>query len=163
MIYRENNRRYIPIKFSVRGRDLASTMEDAQNRISHQLQLPEGFHYEWAGEYDSLKKEQRRLLIVIPISLAISPRASLRRIRRHARRPHRARHSSIRRHWRPAGPPDHGHALQRFGCRRICFSSRRGNPWRSASFSVRYVDYNAADIQSPKRFATEPCSRCVPS
>ena len=72
MIYRENNRRYIPIKFSVRGRDLASTMEDAQNRISHQLQLPEGFHYEWAGEYDSLKKEQRRLLIVIPISLAIS-------------------------------------------------------------------------------------------
>ena len=43
MIYRENNRRYIPIKFSVRGRDLAATMEDVQRRLAHQLQLPDGF------------------------------------------------------------------------------------------------------------------------
>ena len=71
MIYRENGRRYIPVKFSVRGRDLAGTIQDVQARIARTVHLPEGYHYEWAGEYDSLQKEQRRLMIVIPISLVI--------------------------------------------------------------------------------------------
>jgi cobalt-zinc-cadmium resistance protein CzcA len=71
MIYRENDRRYIPIKFSIRGRDLSSTMEELQQRLEHDVQLPRGYHYEWAGEYDSLKKEQRRLSIVVPVTLAI--------------------------------------------------------------------------------------------
>ncbi len=71
MIYRENGRRYIPVKFSVRGRDLAGTMKDVQQRLAQNVRLPEGYHYEWAGEYDSLKKEQRRLAVVIPISLLI--------------------------------------------------------------------------------------------
>lgn len=71
MIYRENGRRYIPIKFSVRGRDLASTMSEVQQRIPQAVRLPEGYHYEWAGEYDSLKKEQRRLAIVVPVSLLV--------------------------------------------------------------------------------------------
>jgi cobalt-zinc-cadmium resistance protein CzcA len=71
MIYRENGQRYIPIKFSVRGRDLAGTMTDAQQRIAQKVRLPEGYHYEWAGEYDSLKKEQRRLAIIVPVSLLI--------------------------------------------------------------------------------------------
>jgi len=71
MIYRENGRRYIPIKFSVRGRDLAGTMNDVQQRLLQSVRLPEGYHYEWAGEYDSLKKEQRRLAIVVPVSLLI--------------------------------------------------------------------------------------------
>jgi cobalt-zinc-cadmium resistance protein CzcA len=71
MIYRENGRRYIPIKFSVRGRDLAGTMSDTQQRLTQTVRLPEGYHYEWAGEYDSLKKEQRRLAIVVPVSLLV--------------------------------------------------------------------------------------------
>lgn len=71
MIYRENDRRYIPIKFSVRGRDLSSTMEEVQDRLAREIPLPKGYHYEWAGEYDSLKKEQRRLMVVIPITLAV--------------------------------------------------------------------------------------------
>ncbi len=71
MIYRENGRRYIPIKFSVRGRDLAGTMNDVQGQLLQSVRLPEGYHYEWAGEYDSLKKEQRRLAIVVPVSLMI--------------------------------------------------------------------------------------------
>src|ERR1700751_405813 len=70
-IYRENGRRYIPVKFSVRGRDLAGTIQDVQARIARTVHLPEGYHYEWAGEYDSLRKEQRRLMIIIPISLVI--------------------------------------------------------------------------------------------
>jgi len=71
MVYRENGRRYIPIKFSVRGRDLAGTIADVQARLEHSLILPEGYHYEWAGEYESLQKEQRRLAIIIPITVGM--------------------------------------------------------------------------------------------
>ncbi|HZU22071.1 MAG TPA: efflux RND transporter permease subunit, partial [Terriglobales bacterium] len=71
MVYRENGRRYIPIKFSVRGRDLAGTIQDVQARLQRAVRLPEGYHYEWAGEYDSLRKEQRRLAIILPITLGI--------------------------------------------------------------------------------------------
>ena len=71
MIYRENGRRYVPIKFSVRGRDLAGTIADVQSRLSHSIHLPEGYHFEWAGEYDSLRKEQQRLAIIIPITVGI--------------------------------------------------------------------------------------------
>jgi heavy metal efflux system protein len=69
MIYRENGERYIPIKFSVRGRDLASTVEEAQRRIKREVHLPPGYHYEWAGEYQSLQTEIHRLEIIIPITL----------------------------------------------------------------------------------------------
>jgi cobalt-zinc-cadmium resistance protein CzcA len=71
MIYRENGRRYIPVKFSVRGRDLSSTIQEMQRRLAQQIHLPEGYHYEWAGEYDSLRKEQRRLEIVLPLTLLV--------------------------------------------------------------------------------------------
>jgi cobalt-zinc-cadmium resistance protein CzcA len=70
-IYRENSQRYIPVKFSVRGRDLASTIQDVQSRLDKQIHLGEGYHIEWAGEYDSLKKEQRRLAVIIPVSLLV--------------------------------------------------------------------------------------------
>jgi heavy metal efflux system protein len=69
MIYRENGRRYIPVKFSVRGRDLASTIGDAQTRIRAKVRLPQGYHYEWAGEYESLREEEHRLAVIIPITL----------------------------------------------------------------------------------------------
>jgi cobalt-zinc-cadmium resistance protein CzcA len=71
MIFRENGRRYIPVKFSVRGRDLAGTIQDVQSRLTQKVHLPEGYHLEWAGEYDSLQKEQRRLAVIIPITLLI--------------------------------------------------------------------------------------------
>jgi cobalt-zinc-cadmium resistance protein CzcA len=71
MVYRENGRRYIPIKFSVRGRDLAGTIQEVQSKLEHSVSLPEGYHYEWAGEYDSLRKEQQRLAIIIPITVGM--------------------------------------------------------------------------------------------
>ena len=71
MIYRENGQRYIPVKFSVRGRDLAGTMTDVQQRLARTVRLADGYHYEWAGEYDSLKKEQRRLAVIVPVSLLV--------------------------------------------------------------------------------------------
>jgi heavy metal efflux system protein len=71
MIFRENGRRYIPVKFSIRGRDLAGTIQEVQRRLDRQVRLPEGYHLEWAGEYDSLQKEQRRLALIVPITLLI--------------------------------------------------------------------------------------------
>jgi heavy metal efflux system protein len=69
MVYRENGRRYIPIKFSVRGRDLATTIQDLQRQLGDKIKLPSGYNYTWAGEFDSLRKEQRRLAFIIPVSL----------------------------------------------------------------------------------------------
>lgn len=69
MIYRQNNERYIPIMFTVRDRDLADTVEEAQARIARHVQLPERYHLEWAGHYDQLKDEQARLARIIPLSL----------------------------------------------------------------------------------------------
>jgi cobalt-zinc-cadmium resistance protein CzcA len=71
MIYHEGGRRYIPIKFSVRGRDLASTMQDLKQQLSDKVKLPSGYNYTWAGEFDSLQKEQRRLTYIIPVSLGV--------------------------------------------------------------------------------------------
>ncbi|MCP9452296.1 MAG: efflux RND transporter permease subunit, partial [Nitrospira sp.] len=71
IIYRENNERYIPIKFSVRGRDLQSTVEEAQRRLSSQVKLPERYRMEWAGQYDQLKEEEARLATIVPVSLAM--------------------------------------------------------------------------------------------
>ena len=71
IIYRENNQRYIPIKFSVRDRDLQSTVEEAQALLAKEVSLPERYRMEWAGQYDQLKEEQKRLAMVVPISLVI--------------------------------------------------------------------------------------------
>lgn len=71
MIYHEGGRRYIPIKFSVRGRDLASAIQDLQQQLTDKVKLPTGYNYTWAGEFDSLRKEQKRLALIIPVSVAI--------------------------------------------------------------------------------------------
>jgi cobalt-zinc-cadmium resistance protein CzcA len=70
-IYREDNARYIPIKFSVRGRDLQSTIADAEERLSQQVNIPQGYRYEWAGEFQELQAAVARLKIVVPASLLI--------------------------------------------------------------------------------------------
>jgi cobalt-zinc-cadmium resistance protein CzcA len=70
-IYREDNARYIPVKFSVRGRDLQSTIAEAEERLSQQVSLPVGYRYEWAGEFQELQAAVARLKIVVPISLLI--------------------------------------------------------------------------------------------
>lgn len=71
IIYRENNERYIPIKFSVRERDLQGTVEEAQAKLAQQVALPEGYRMEWAGQYDQLKEEQKRMAKIVPVSLVI--------------------------------------------------------------------------------------------
>jgi cobalt-zinc-cadmium resistance protein CzcA len=70
-IYHERNERFIPIKFSVRGRDLGGTVAEAQARIGQNVQLPSGYRIAWAGEFESLQQAKQRLQIIVPISLAL--------------------------------------------------------------------------------------------
>jgi cobalt-zinc-cadmium resistance protein CzcA len=70
-VYREGNRRYVAIKYSVRGRDLGSTVEEAIKKVNEQVKLPLGYHIDWEGEYESQKRADERLLIVLPITIFI--------------------------------------------------------------------------------------------
>ena len=70
-IYHETTQRYIPIKFSVRGRDLGSTVAEAQARIAQNVKLPIGYRIVWAGEFQDLEKARARLAIFVPISLGL--------------------------------------------------------------------------------------------
>jgi cobalt-zinc-cadmium resistance protein CzcA len=70
-IYRERSQRYIPIKFSVRGRDLGGTVAEAQDRVTKALKLPNGYQILWSGEFDDLQNAKQRLLIVVPITLLL--------------------------------------------------------------------------------------------
>jgi heavy metal efflux system protein len=70
-IYREGNQRYIAIKYSVRGRDLGSAVEEAIDKVNRQVKLPTGYHLKWEGEYASQKRANARLLIVLPITILI--------------------------------------------------------------------------------------------
>jgi heavy metal efflux system protein len=68
-IFRERNQRFVPIKFSVRGRDLAGAVEEAQERISRNVKLPTGYRIDWAGEFEWLQQAKKRLAIILPITL----------------------------------------------------------------------------------------------
>ena len=70
-IYHESTQRFIPIKFSVRGRDLGSTVAEAQARIAKAVQLPSGYRMVWAGEFGDLQEAKKRLDIVVPVSLVL--------------------------------------------------------------------------------------------
>jgi heavy metal efflux system protein len=70
-IYHENGERFIPVKFSVRGRDLGSTVGEAQRRIAKYVELPSGYHLVWAGEFGELQTARKRLELIVPISLVL--------------------------------------------------------------------------------------------
>jgi cobalt-zinc-cadmium resistance protein CzcA len=70
-IYREGNSRYIAIKYSVRGRDLGSTVREAIEQVHQKVQLPEGYHLDWTGEYESQQRANRRLAVIVPITLLL--------------------------------------------------------------------------------------------
>jgi len=70
-IYHETTKRYLPVKFSVRGRDLAGAVAEAQDRIAKNVHLPNGYRLVWAGEFQDMKEAQARLAIVVPVSLLL--------------------------------------------------------------------------------------------
>jgi cobalt-zinc-cadmium resistance protein CzcA len=70
-VYREGNQRYVAIKYGVRGRDLGSAVEEAIRKVDQQVKLPTGYRIDWAGEYASQQRAQKRLAIVIPLTLVV--------------------------------------------------------------------------------------------
>lgn len=70
-IYREEGSRYVAIKYSVRNRDLGSTVEEAIAKVNKQVALPPGYKLDWAGEYESQKRSSRRLMLVLPITVLV--------------------------------------------------------------------------------------------
>ena len=67
-IFRERNQRYVPIKFSVRGRDLAGAVTEAQQRIAETIKLPSGYRIDWAGEFEWLQQAKKRLAVILPVT-----------------------------------------------------------------------------------------------
>jgi cobalt-zinc-cadmium resistance protein CzcA len=70
-IYREANSRYVAIKYTVRGRDLGGTVEEAIRKVNAAVKLPTGYTFDWAGEYESEKRSERRLLVVLPVTILV--------------------------------------------------------------------------------------------
>jgi heavy metal efflux system protein len=70
-IYREHEERYIPVKYSVRGRDLGSTVEEAIDKVNKEVPLPKGYHYVWAGEYQSKLRADARLELIVPLTVLL--------------------------------------------------------------------------------------------
>jgi len=70
-IYRENTQRFVPLKYSVRGRDLGSTVAQAQRRLAQTVPLPPGYRMEWTGEYGALVEAKNRLAFIVPLSLLL--------------------------------------------------------------------------------------------
>jgi heavy metal efflux system protein len=68
-IYREGNQRYVAIKYSVRGRALGDAVEEAIEKVDQQVQLPRGYHINWEGEYESEKRAEARLLLIVPLTI----------------------------------------------------------------------------------------------
>jgi cobalt-zinc-cadmium resistance protein CzcA len=70
-IYREGEQRYIAVKYGVRDRDLGGAVEEAIATVNKQVPLPKGYHYEWAGEYQSKQRADKRLAMIVPITVAL--------------------------------------------------------------------------------------------
>ena len=71
MIYREDNARYVAIKYSVRGRDLGSAVADAMQAVNRKVKLPQGYEVNWSGEFESAHRAQRRLAVIIPLTILL--------------------------------------------------------------------------------------------
>ncbi len=71
VIYREGNQRYVAIKYSIRGRDLGSAVEEAMAKVNALVQLPRGYRIDWEGEYESQKRAQARLFVIVPLTVLL--------------------------------------------------------------------------------------------
>ena len=70
-IYRQENQRYVAVKYSVRGRGLGDAVEEAIQKVNAQVQLPRGYHIDWEGEYESEKRAEARLLVIVPLTVVL--------------------------------------------------------------------------------------------
>ncbi len=118
-IYREQQQRYVPIKFSVRGRDLGSAVLEAQRRVDEQVPLPGGYRLEWVGEFGNLQEALGRLAVAVPLAIVLICLLlylNFGSLRRGAARRERDPDGAGRRHLRAVR---HRHAVQRLGGDRL--------------------------------------------
>ena len=71
LIYRDDNRRFAAVKFSIRGRDMGSTIKEAQDKVNRYVQLPKGYEQRWTGDFENQRRAQQRLGQVVPVSLVL--------------------------------------------------------------------------------------------
>ena len=71
LIYRDDNRRFAAVKFSIRGRDMGSTIKEAQDKVNRHVQLPKGYEQKWTGDFENQRRATQRLTQVVPVSLAL--------------------------------------------------------------------------------------------
>ena len=71
IIYRDNHARFCAVKFSVRGRDMGTAVAEAQEKVSKQVKLPEGYTLKWTGDFENQQRATKRLAQVVPVSIAI--------------------------------------------------------------------------------------------
>ncbi|WP_210515912.1 efflux RND transporter permease subunit [Hymenobacter terricola] len=71
LIYRDDNRRFAAVKFSIRGRDMGSTIKEAQEKVNRHVVLPKGYEQKWTGDFENQRRAQQRLSQVVPVSLAL--------------------------------------------------------------------------------------------
>ncbi len=161
-IYREGNSRYVAIKYSVPVRDLGSTVEEAIAKVDKQVKLPPGYHIDWAGEYESQKRSQKRLLIVLPHHDPGDLHDSLHDVQivqMGAADSGQRRHGA---HRRTAGAAVHQHSFQRFLGRGIPGAVRRRGADRRDHARVHQSIARARKCDSDA--AVEgPCCGCGPS
>ncbi len=156
-IYREENSRYVAVKFSVRGRDLGSTVSEAIRKVNAAVKLPPGYTIDWAGEYESQKRSQRRLLLVLPLTILliyVILYTMFKSMKMGAFDPHKYSHGA---HWRTACAPDHTYQLQRVvRCRLPC--ALRECQYKSASsWWNTSISFEPEDIRPKKLRSKAPC------
>ena len=143
-IYHESVQRFIPVKFSVRGRDLGGTVEEAQQRIATNVKLPSGYRLIWAGEFGDLQEAKKRLEIIVPVSLVADSWPSLQHVQFAARLLSDAGGNSLRRcRWRIG-------AL----CLRPEFQRVRGYRFRLALRRVRHGRHPDDYLLQPREAAS---------
>ena len=113
-IYREGNQRYVAIKYSVRGRDLGGAVEEAIAKVDQQVKLPPGYKINWEGEYESQKRAQARLFLIVPLTIVLDFHHSVYDVQfaQMGAVDSRQRHDGAAR-WH-AGPAVYAHEFQRF-------------------------------------------------
>ena len=131
VIYREQGKRLIAVKFSVRGRDLASAVEEARKKTQHLFKPP--YRAVWSGEFEEMQDAQTRLVWIIPLSLGLIFILLYSALRSWLDADDRARQRTGRVHGRRLGLVPDRHQLQHFGRRRLHFALRRRRSWTGCS------------------------------
>ena len=160
LIYREDDRRYAPVKFSVRGRDLASTIAEAREKIAEKVQLPYDTHLEWGGEINELNEATGRLTIIIPLTLLLITFLVYivgEELARHADRP--GRHPG-RLHGRHPRAARHGHPLLGVGGDGLHLDLRHRHPGRDPRRHLRAAALGRRARPRRGRRARRPSSAC---